>query len=198
MRPANVLNSSLEYVSAEFAYGSGQLNPINATNPGLVYETSPQDYINLLCNLGYGTHKIRVITGEWKITCQEPNYELFMTEPQPLLDQSAATAPSKKLRRRSPTSARWQQPHLGQPPQAHLGQIAAAPPRPSAAAPPRPARSSPPRPAAATPVHRSLLFNPHQSLSSRSLSTKPPPKFNSEKARRKVPIIGLRVSDGGG
>ncbi|CAN1150611.1 Subtilisin-like protease SBT4.4 [Linum perenne] len=69
MRPPNVLDPSLEYVSTEFAYGSGQLNPVNATNPGLVYETLPQDYVNLLCNLGYGTDSVRKITGDNKITC---------------------------------------------------------------------------------------------------------------------------------
>ncbi|CAN0854446.1 Subtilisin-like protease SBT4.4 [Linum grandiflorum] len=54
---------------AEFAYGSGQLNPANASNPGLVYETSPIDDVNLLCNLGYSTAKVRSITGDKTRTC---------------------------------------------------------------------------------------------------------------------------------
>ncbi|CAN1282491.1 Subtilisin-like protease SBT4.4 [Linum perenne] len=65
----NAFNRSLEYVPTEFAYGSGQLNPVKATNPGLVYETSSRDYINLLCSLGYGTNMVRAITGDHKITC---------------------------------------------------------------------------------------------------------------------------------
>ncbi|CAN1846626.1 Subtilisin-like protease SBT4.4 [Linum perenne] len=58
MRPLSVRG-----LDAEFAYGSGQLNPVNATNPGLVYETLPVDHVNLLCNLGYSTKSVQVITG---------------------------------------------------------------------------------------------------------------------------------------
>ncbi|CAN1846624.1 Subtilisin-like protease SBT4.4 [Linum perenne] len=64
MRPLSV-----QGLDAEFAYGSGQLNPVNATNPGLVYETLPIDHVNLLCNLGYGTKKVQVITGDKTSTC---------------------------------------------------------------------------------------------------------------------------------
>ncbi|CAI0465961.1 unnamed protein product [Linum tenue] len=69
MHPGNVQDPTLTYVSTEFAYGSGQLNPVNATNPGLVYETSAQDDINLLCNLGYDTARIRSVTGDKNSTC---------------------------------------------------------------------------------------------------------------------------------
>ena len=30
---------------AEFSYGAGHVDPIKATNPGLVYETLKEDYI---------------------------------------------------------------------------------------------------------------------------------------------------------
>ncbi|CAN0854500.1 Subtilisin-like protease SBT4.9 [Linum grandiflorum] len=69
MHPPRGLHPDLEYVSAEFSYGSGQLNPVNATNPGLVYETLPENYLKLLCNLGYGTRKVRAITGDKTSTC---------------------------------------------------------------------------------------------------------------------------------
>ncbi|KAI4305939.1 hypothetical protein L6164_029265 [Bauhinia variegata] len=48
----------------EFAYGSGHLNPIEAVNPGLVYELSRDDYVEMLCNIGYNTSKLRKITGD--------------------------------------------------------------------------------------------------------------------------------------
>ncbi|KAM1167373.1 hypothetical protein TB2_028933 [Malus domestica] len=32
-----------------FAYGSGHINPVQAVNPGLVYEACEEDYIKLLC-----------------------------------------------------------------------------------------------------------------------------------------------------
>ncbi|KAM0943702.1 putative cucumisin [Dioscorea sansibarensis] len=53
---------------AELDHGAGQLNPVNATKPGLIYNASAADYIQLLCNMGYNTTKLRIITGD-KSTC---------------------------------------------------------------------------------------------------------------------------------
>ncbi|KAL8269060.1 hypothetical protein R6Q59_002858 [Mikania micrantha] len=39
------------YPEAEFAYRSGQINPIKATNTGLVYETSIEEYMRIWCNI---------------------------------------------------------------------------------------------------------------------------------------------------
>ncbi|CAN0854482.1 Subtilisin-like protease SBT4.4 [Linum grandiflorum] len=58
-----------EIIEAEFAYGAGQLNPVNASNPGLVYETLPTDDVKLLCNFGYDTKRVRAITGDKTSTC---------------------------------------------------------------------------------------------------------------------------------
>ncbi|CAL0328104.1 unnamed protein product [Lupinus luteus] len=48
----------------EYAYGSGHVNPIPATNPGLVYDISLDDYIQMLCNLGYDNKQVKVISGK--------------------------------------------------------------------------------------------------------------------------------------
>ncbi|GJN09858.1 hypothetical protein PR202_ga27904 [Eleusine coracana subsp. coracana] len=48
---------------AEFAYGAGQVNPIRAVDPGLVYDASEADYINLLCAQGYNASQLAAITG---------------------------------------------------------------------------------------------------------------------------------------
>lgn len=53
---------------AEFAYGSGNIDPIKALNPGLVYNASESDYTNFLCDLGYNTTMLRTITGD-KTAC---------------------------------------------------------------------------------------------------------------------------------
>ncbi|KAL0385709.1 UNVERIFIED_CONTAM: Subtilisin-like protease SBT4.3 [Sesamum radiatum] len=53
----------------EFSYGAGHLNPINATNPGLVYETNEQDYIKLLCNIRYTIESIRKLFNNNSINC---------------------------------------------------------------------------------------------------------------------------------
>ncbi|KAI3982820.1 hypothetical protein MKX01_010303 [Papaver californicum] len=46
----------------EFSYGSGQIDPLKAINPGLVYHTFIEDYISMLCNVGLDAKKIRLIT----------------------------------------------------------------------------------------------------------------------------------------
>ncbi|KAK7826148.1 subtilisin-like protease sbt4.3 [Quercus suber] len=51
MTTASPMNAT-KILAAEFAYGSGQINPTKAVDPGLVYDASKEDYINLLCSLG--------------------------------------------------------------------------------------------------------------------------------------------------
>ncbi|CAK9173093.1 unnamed protein product [Ilex paraguariensis] len=48
----------------EFAYGSGQIDPLAAVNPGLVFDASEVDYINFLCKQGYNTTTLRLVTGD--------------------------------------------------------------------------------------------------------------------------------------
>ena len=54
---------------AEFAYGSGQINPSKAAYPSLVYDTVEADYINLLCGQGYSTRLLQIVTGNRKSSC---------------------------------------------------------------------------------------------------------------------------------
>ncbi|KAK7266293.1 hypothetical protein RIF29_18936 [Crotalaria pallida] len=55
----------------EFAYGSGHVNPLQAINPGLIFNLSKVDYAKLLCNIGYDTKKVRQISGD-DFTCPPP------------------------------------------------------------------------------------------------------------------------------
>ncbi|KAL4384281.1 hypothetical protein GQ457_15G028820 [Hibiscus cannabinus] len=48
---------------AEFGYGSGHVNPVKASNPGLVYDNAEGDNIRFLCSIGYSKDNIRAITG---------------------------------------------------------------------------------------------------------------------------------------
>ncbi|XP_057864472.2 cucumisin-like [Cryptomeria japonica] len=50
---------------AEFGYGVGQINPIMAINPGLVYDAIIDDYINFLCREGYNDTTLRLVTGDF-------------------------------------------------------------------------------------------------------------------------------------
>lgn len=49
---------------AEFAYGAGQINPVKAISPGLVYDVEDIDYVKFLCGQGYDTRTLRSITGD--------------------------------------------------------------------------------------------------------------------------------------
>ncbi|XXG52858.1 hypothetical protein AAC387_Pa03g1065 [Persea americana] len=52
----------------EFAYGAGQIDPLKAVDPGLVYDTQADDYIQLLCIDGYSEKEIKLISGK-KVAC---------------------------------------------------------------------------------------------------------------------------------
>lgn len=48
---------------AEFAFGSGQLNPTRAVSPGLVYDMDDFGYIQFLCHEGYKGSSLSVLVG---------------------------------------------------------------------------------------------------------------------------------------
>ena len=49
-------------VQAELAYGAGQIDPVRALHPGLIYDVSKFDYIRFLCNEGYSGTALKVFT----------------------------------------------------------------------------------------------------------------------------------------
>ncbi|CAI0411121.1 unnamed protein product [Linum tenue] len=59
-RPLTVKDNA----DAEFAYGSGQIYPSRAVDPGLVYDAGESDYVKLLCGQGYTTKQLRLVTGD--------------------------------------------------------------------------------------------------------------------------------------
>ncbi|KAJ7960573.1 Subtilisin-like protease [Quillaja saponaria] len=76
----------------EFAFGAGQVNPLGAIHPGLVYNASKGDYIQLLCNFGYNTTTVRSISGDnstcpkapKKSSLKDHNYPALAAEVLPL------------------------------------------------------------------------------------------------------------------
>ncbi|XWS71635.1 hypothetical protein CRYUN_Cryun03dG0155000 [Craigia yunnanensis] len=50
--------------NGEISYGAGHINPIKAINPGLVYEALKEDYIKLMCSLGYSHDSIKLVSGD--------------------------------------------------------------------------------------------------------------------------------------
>jgi hypothetical protein len=55
---------------AEFAYGAGNINPLQAPYPGLVYDIDVLDYVKFLCGQGYNTKLLKILTGN-NSTCSE-------------------------------------------------------------------------------------------------------------------------------
>ncbi|KAF3959617.1 hypothetical protein ACB098_10G058800 [Castanea mollissima] len=53
----------------EFAYGSGHINPLQAVDPGLVYDAYEADYADFLCMQGYNTTTLRLIIGDNSSFC---------------------------------------------------------------------------------------------------------------------------------
>lgn len=53
-----------------FAVGSGHVNPAKANNPGLIYDTEPEDYIPYLCGLDYTNRQIEEIV-QGKVNCSK-------------------------------------------------------------------------------------------------------------------------------
>lgn len=75
------MNASVPgFVSTEFAYGSGHVDPLAAINPGLVYELTKADHIAFLCGLNYTSEHLRIISGD-NNTCTK---ELSKTKPRNL------------------------------------------------------------------------------------------------------------------
>ncbi|KAK7820787.1 subtilisin-like protease sbt4.9 [Quercus suber] len=58
-----------KHENLEFAYGSGHINPLQAVDPGLVYDAYEADYINFLCMQGYNTTTLRLVTGDKSSFC---------------------------------------------------------------------------------------------------------------------------------
>ncbi|XP_058008057.1 subtilisin-like serine-protease S [Hevea brasiliensis] len=63
-------------LTTPFDYGSGQVNPIAALNPGLVYDFSPNDVINFLCSTGASPAQLKNLTGQ-PTYCQKPTIQSY-------------------------------------------------------------------------------------------------------------------------
>ncbi|OMO76493.1 hypothetical protein COLO4_25547 [Corchorus olitorius] len=93
MTTALPMNSGIN-LEAEFAYGSGQVNPVKAVNPGLVYDAGEIDYIKFLCGQGYSTQLLRLVTRD-NATCSEATNATVWDLNYPSF--ALSTSPSKAL-----------------------------------------------------------------------------------------------------
>ncbi|KAK4415971.1 Subtilisin-like protease SBT4.14 [Sesamum alatum] len=70
MTTAKQMSSKVDK-DAEFAYGSGQLNPTRAVSPGLVYDMDDISYIQFLCHEGYDGTSIGSLVGQGPVNCSK-------------------------------------------------------------------------------------------------------------------------------
>ncbi|XP_058088112.1 subtilisin-like protease SBT4.14 [Magnolia sinica] len=71
--------SSKKNMDAEFAYGSGHIQPARAVHPGLIYDANEISYIQFLCKDGYNGSMLQIILGNNAIDCSDvrvpPGYD---------------------------------------------------------------------------------------------------------------------------
>ncbi|KAF4387021.1 hypothetical protein G4B88_024593 [Cannabis sativa] len=84
----------------EFDHGSGHVNPLQAINPGLVYEAFEEDYIEFLCSIGYDNNRVRLITGHNNITCLHKRSPKDLNYPSMTAEVGVRKSFSIRFRRR--------------------------------------------------------------------------------------------------
>ncbi|CAI0395124.1 unnamed protein product [Linum tenue] len=71
MTSAYDLGSSSSVSATAFAFGSGHVDPERASDPGLVYDVSTEDYLNYLCSLDYNATQMSAVLSGKSFECPE-------------------------------------------------------------------------------------------------------------------------------
>lgn len=66
----------LSQMASPMAMGAGHIDPNKAVDPGLVYDATPQDYVNLICSVRSNKRKIKEITRSKNYSCSNPSFDL--------------------------------------------------------------------------------------------------------------------------
>eukprot|EP01018_Ginkgo_biloba_P019103 Gb_39463 [translate_table: standard] len=63
------MTNDSDILATPFDFGAGEANPLRALDPGLVYETTSDDYFVFLCNYGLDSNQIKTIAGNESYNC---------------------------------------------------------------------------------------------------------------------------------
>ncbi|XP_037494336.1 subtilisin-like protease SBT3 isoform X2 [Jatropha curcas] len=105
---ANPLDNTLNPIrdnGEKFAYasplamGAGQIDPHRALDPGLIYDATPHDYVNILCSMNYTKKQILTITRSKRYTCSNPSPDLNYPSFIALYDNKTAAVAVQRFRR---------------------------------------------------------------------------------------------------
>lgn len=75
MHPIREANINFETASP-LAMGAGQIDPNKALDPGLIFDATPQDYVNLICSFRRFKPQIKTITRSSNYSCVNPSSDL--------------------------------------------------------------------------------------------------------------------------
>ncbi|KAE8659116.1 putative Cucumisin precursor [Hibiscus syriacus] len=89
---------SLSFASP-LAMGAGQIDPNQALDPGLIYDATPQDYVNLMCTMNFTQKQIMTITRSKSYDCSNPSADLNYPSFIALYDPNVSKATVKVFRR---------------------------------------------------------------------------------------------------
>ncbi|XP_030537924.1 subtilisin-like protease SBT3 [Rhodamnia argentea] len=62
--------------ASPLAMGAGHVDPNKALDPGLIYDATPQDYVNLMCAMNYTSKQIQTVTGSSSFNCSDSSLDL--------------------------------------------------------------------------------------------------------------------------
>lgn len=93
---------------AEYAYGSGMINPSRAADPGLIYDIGSLDWLSFLCAQLTNQTAIRILSAQDKLVCADlpkirPTYDT-LNYPSFHFDVEDSSKPGTAVFRRSVTN----------------------------------------------------------------------------------------------